>query len=175
MAGIYKPVRSSITASMKSVLEEIGYPDTLVVQSHQNGLEPTNTYAVLNILMTTQHGFRDEATFMNLDGDTLDSVTTYSVSTQISFVGKDSEEVATEFRHAMINNRRCYEYFLYNGLGVLSRSDLRRIPQQRETEWVAAMNMDIEFSYAVATRQSYDWIQYITVNGEVFQVWNDNP
>lgn len=175
MAGIYKPVRNSITNSIKSVLTNIGYQDTLVIQSHQNGLEPTKTYCVLNILMHTQQGFKDEATFMERSNDLLDSIAHYSVSTQISFVGKDSEEVATEFRHALVNNRRCYEYFLYNGLGILSRGNLRRIPQKRETEWVAAMNMDIDFSYAVRTRQSYDWIEYITIDGEVFRVWNDNP
>ena len=171
--SIYKPVKIALQHSIKDVLEEIGYLDTKVIHSHQNGLEPTNTYCIINILGHEQKGQRNEASFIEPTSDILEIMTHYSVRTQLSFVGLESEEVGADFRHALINNRRCFEIFQKANFGILSRGNLRRIPQKRETEWVAAVNMDIDFSFAVFTRQSYDWVEYITVNGEVIRIWND--
>jgi|SRR5690606_8158707 len=171
--SIYVPVKTALQSSITSVLSEIGYENTQVIHSHQNGLEPTNTYCIVNILGYEQKGGRDEASFIEPSTDILESVVHYGVRTQLSFVGLDSEQVGADFRHSLINNRRCFEIFQRANLGILLRGDLRRIPQKRETQWVAAVNMDVDFSFAVFTRQSYDWIEYITIDGEVIRIWND--
>lgn len=171
--SIYKPVRNGLTRCVKKVLTEIGYEDTVVIPSHQNGLEPTQTYCVINTLGIRQEGGRNEASFIEKTSDILESMTHYRVMTQITFLGQDSEMLGMDFRHAIVNNRRCFEYFQFDGFGILSRGELRRIPQKRETEWTPLVNMDMDFSFAVFTRQSYDWVEYITVNGEVIRIWND--
>ena len=164
-------VRIPLQRAFKKILEEIGYPDTQIVFSHQNGLEPDKSYGVINILQVNQLGGRNEASFIEPTSDILEFITHHSITIQISFVGTEAANVGYDFRQAMVNNRRCFEILQLANFGITSRGDVRRIPQKRETAWVEAYNMDIDFTFAVFTRQSYDWVEYIDVNGERFHIW----
>ena len=171
--SIYSAVETSLRSCIEDILDVIGITDVPVIYSHQNGLEPTSTYCILNVLGHTQIGRMNESTYLMKDEDVLESITQYSVQTQISFVGANADGVASDFKHALSNNRSCIDVTQRNNFGILNKSQLRRIPQKRETQWVAMSNMDIDFSFAVRTRQSYDWVEFITLNGEVIRIWND--
>lgn len=167
MAGIYTAIEETLQPALKQILEEIGYTDTLVIFSHQNGLEPTNTYCIINFLQIEQLGFKDEATFIMQDQDYLEFVTHYNLNTQITFCGKEAPSTAFDFRHSLINNRRSIDILSQANYGILTRGDIRRIPEKRETQWVECHNMDIDFSFAVLTRQTYDWATSFVVNGNI--------
>jgi len=165
--SIVKQIRPKLNNALKDILDTIGYTDTKVIYSDQNGLEPDNTYGVVNILNISQVGFRDESTLIYAQPDNLEFVTHHTISTQISFVGTEAGSVAYDFRQNMVNNRRCFEILMRSNFGIASRGDVRRIPQKRESAWVEAYNMDIDFTFSVFSRESYDWVEDAVVNEEL--------
>lgn len=178
MSGFYEVIEASLYDSVREVLDNLGYQKVPVVYANQNVLEPSKTYCVINILDFVQNGYRDEGTFISQDPsqedpNVLDTISHYSIPTQFSFIGESAGNVSHDFRHNTINNRKAYESFMKRNFGLLQRSSLRKAPQLRETEWVAGFNMDISFSFAIHTRQSYDWVEFININGEVFRIWNE--
>lgn len=162
-----KMVSVPLKHAFSKILEILEYPETQVIFSHQNGLEPNASYGVINILGVDQVGFRSEATFLLDEGDILETVTHYKLQVQISFVGTATSDIAQAFRHGMVNDRRCFETLLRANFGILDRGQIRRIPQKRESDWVDAYNMDFSFSFAVNTRFTYDWIEYVDFEGIV--------
>lgn len=172
MAQFSDPLRDGLYTATRKTLDAIGYTDIDVIYANEDVLEPEKTYCIINILDYNQTGGVNEATFMHPDSDILESVTHYNIFTQFSIIGKRANVVAPDFRHNVVNNRRCREEFLKENFGMLTRSKLRNIPQKRDTEWVPCFNMDINLSFAINTKQSYDWVEYITVNGEVIRIWN---
>ena len=167
--SILRAVKAPIQKAFTDILTAIGYPDVNVIFSHQNGLEPDKSYGVINILQISQIGGRNEATLL-APGEILEFITHHTISIQISFVGTESDSLAYDFRQNMENNRVAFEILQRADLGMASRGDVRRIPQNRESAWVEAYNMDFDFTFAVFTRQSYDWVEYVTINGELIRL-----
>lgn len=177
MGKFYTVIEDNLYLSIRSILDILGYPEVLVVHSNVNSLEPSKTYCVIDILDTSQSGRTNEASYIaseTPDGvDMLESMTHYILLTQISFIGTNAGDVSHDFRHNISNNRVCFEEIQKKSFGLLSKSNLRRNPQKRETQWVNSFNMDMSLSFAIRTRQSYDWVEYITINDEVIRIWND--
>lgn len=169
--SILRAIKPVLHSSLSDVLTTLGYPDTQIIYSNQNGLEPDKSYGVINILQINQVGRSDEASFIVPTSDILEFVTHHTLSIQISFIGTESDSIAYDFRHGLINNRRCFEALLKNNFGIASRGDVRRVPQKRESAWVEAYNMDIDLTFSIFTRQSYDWVEYVDINGERFHIW----
>lgn len=174
MAGFYSVLEDSVYDCVQGVMTELGYPTLKIVYSNQNGLEPTNEYVVISALDIKQLGMKDEASYIDPNSeDILETVSHYTFCLRLSFMGDNSGNIGADFRHQLINNRKYFEIFQENKFGILKRTDLRRVPQLRESGWVESFNMDIDLSFAINTRQSYDWMEFITVNGEVIRIWND--
>lgn len=174
MSGFYEIIEDQLYDAVREVLDDLGYPAVEVVYANENILEPSKTYCVINILDFVQLGGKDEGTFLSVDPsqtvqEVLDIIVHYSIPTQFSFIGKTAGNVSHDFRHNAINNRKSYESFMRQSFGMLQRSNLRKAPQLRETEWVAGYNMDISFSFSIYTRQSYDWVEFIGVNDKVIR------
>lgn len=164
--SIFREVKIPLQKALTGVLEKIGYKDTILIFSNQNGLEPDKTYGIIDIFGVNQIGWRDEATFLT-DDEELESITHHKIITQIKFLGTKAEDVAYDFRHALVNDRRCFEYLLVRNFGINERGDVRRVPQPRDTAWVDSFNMDINFSFAVRTIFKYDWIEYVDIDGTI--------
>lgn len=148
------------------ILEIIGYEDTQVIFANQNGLEPDNTYCVIQVLGVTQVGRVTEASTLTED-EILETITNYKLDVQLSFIGTTSSASAQAFRHGMVNDRRCFETLMRSNFGIIDRGQIRKIPQKRESDWVDAYNMDFSFSFAILTRFSYDWIEYVDFEGVI--------
>lgn len=167
--GYYEPLQDTLYDGMRAILDSLNYNTVDVVFSKTNSIESLNTYCVLDILQIKQEGKRDEGSFIVPEGEWLEFNTYYNIYLQVSVFGDKAGEVATALHHHF-NNRRCFEELAKRNLGLLKKTDLRRNPQLRETKWVDSFNFDTNLTFSIFTKQSFDWVEYITVNGEVFKV-----
>lgn len=176
MMNIKPLVMNYLYDATTNALNVVGISNTTlpVIFSHESGLEPANTYCLIHILGMEQQGRVSEATFVEPENDELWFTSFYTLKTQFSFIGKKSENYGYGFRHHVVNNVRFREEYQKKNLSVTYRSDLRDQPQPRETQWMPVQNMDLNFSFAVQTRQAVDWVEFITVNGETYRIYNDD-
>lgn len=173
--SFYSLIEDNLYDATFNSLSVIGYPDVKVIFSHKNIREPSGTYCLITIIRVRQEGYKDEATFLTDHNPTtskafLQSISHYKILVQFSFIGRDADKVSFDFRHNVINNRACRDEWLKMNFGFLEKSDLRRNPQARETQWVDEFKMDIEMSFAVSTKQEYDWVDTV----EVDKTYTDN-
>ena len=149
------------------------FPDTPVIFSHISGLEPAESYVIINILSNTQVGHHSTSSLTN-DEEILSTQVSYEVYVQFSFCGSKSGDLAMTFNQRINNNHRVFEALTLNNLGVMRKSPTRRAPQKRETKWVEYQNMDVTFSYIIATQEAANTIEVVIVQdlqtGEVYTV-----
>ncbi|MNQ35948.1 hypothetical protein D3C85_494550 [compost metagenome] len=182
--GVYSDMREAIRLGTSEVFTQSGFT-VPVIYSHQNGSEPNTAYCVINILNHTQRGRTQTATFTD-DGDwepdydgeltfggeePFTSILTkhlihtavYEVVVQFTFAGSDAPDLAHDFMQNICNNVVVTEAYQKQNLAPMRKSNLRRAPQKRDTQWVDYYNIDVTFSYAVRTTQSIDWIEHVSI------------
>ena len=164
-------LEDSLYDSFKDVLTSIGYPEMEVVFSHQNGLEPTKSYCVITILERQRYGRVQESTYLAADSSEMWYTNFYKLYFQVSFIGDRSPDVAFDFDDAVGSSRVCIEAFQKRNLGYIDKSTLRRMPQPRESKWVESWNVDLNYSFALQSRQVMDWVEFIDVNGEIYRIY----
>lgn len=162
--SIYSKIQDNLYDAVYGALSVIGYSNVVVVFSSQNIREPALTYCLINILDLQQQGFRDEGTFLKDDPlistkGYLEFISHYLLQIRFSFIGDSADEVATEFKHNIPNNRACIDEFKKMNLGIMDRSGVRRIPQPRDAKWIEMFNMDMDLSLSIHTEQEYDWVE----------------
>lgn len=174
MSGIKKVLQDYLYDATKNAMDVLGW-DIPVIHSKQNGLEPENTYCVIDILELQRVGRVLEATFIAPpENNELWSIANYNLYTQYRFIGDQADDYGFDFGHHITNNRRFIEEFEKKKLAVTRRSNMRNQPQLRETMWKPSQNMDLTFSLAIQTRQTVDWVEFITVNGETYRIYDEN-
>lgn len=163
--------------SFEAIFLDMGWSgenEVPIIFSKENGLEPKNTYCAISILNRSRTGRTDHSTFLQRDTDEMWWTQHYQLYLQLSFIGKDAANVAWAFDECLPESRVYLETLQRNSLGWLTKSDLRRMPQPRETRWVEAYNIDINLSFALQYRQVMDWIEFITIGGIPIRIYPDN-
>ena len=62
---------------------------------------------------------------------------------------------------------RAYDSFAFNRVKVFGVDrNLRRSPQMRDAEWIEGYSFDFRISSSLHVNYSYDWVEYITLNGD---------
>lgn len=172
--GYYEAFEIAMGDVISGLLDKLGITDVPTILSYGNGLEPQGTYCVLDILEVDQQGRANKGTFLkSRDEEVLETMSHYRGHLQVSVIGKKASSVASAIHHHISNNQIGYDILAKNGVGLLSKSGMRKIPQQRETQWVDSFNMDLNVSFAVYTVQSYDWVEFITINGHKIRIYNE--
>lgn len=164
--GYYRPIMDAVYDSLEAFLINCGYGNVDILFSKFNAPEPLNTYCIVDILQVEQIGKRDEGSYIP-QGGYLEFSTHYKIFLQVTVLGDSAGEVATALHHNF-NNRKCFEEFYKRNLSILNKGNLVRHPQLRETKWEDAFYFDTNLTFSIFTRQSYDWVEYVTINGEVF-------
>lgn len=159
---IYSTLKTALRNTALVALNE--YPTDQVIFSHANGNEPAGSYVTISILNVEQQGHHSTSSLTNLNEE-LTITVAYEVMCQFSFVGSDSGNMAYSFNQRINNNPLVFEELARNKLGVMRKSQVRRAPQKRDTQWVEYHNVDVTFSYHVVTNQITDVIEGITVEG----------
>lgn len=167
MAGIFSDVRASIRKCALAALSE--FPTAPVIFSHENGPEPSVSYAVVNILNIEQRGHHSTSTLVN-DNGTITFQVAFEVMCQFSFVGSLSGDMAQSFNNNINNNPLTRLELNRNKLGFMRKSQVRRAPQKRETKWVEYHNIDVTFNYIVITDQLIDAVEGVVIADETSEI-----
>lgn len=165
----YVKLEQSLFKSIKRALKTVGHSNVEVRFAGANNLEPTSTYCVLNILSVGQVGV-EVASFKGREDDPLwmgdfTTPSTYYALVQVSVLGKDSLVVAPKLKSAVTNNRIVLDEFRNNGLGTTTRSELRNIPQNRESGFVQMMNFDMGITFSHMEVQEVEAVRRVGISG----------
>ena len=141
-----------------------------MIFSHNNGSEPAESYVVVNVLSIEQQGHHSTSAQTSDDFKTNIRVV-YEVFVQLSFVGSLSGDMAQSFTQRINNNPTTLEALKVNNLGFMRKSQIRRAPQKRDTQWVEYHNMDATFNYIVNTEQTSEWVESVVVDSPLTGVF----
>lgn len=175
--SIYSLVRPAVRKVAVKCLEEFFPTSTQqnsgVIFSHSNGTEPNKPYVTVNILNVEQQGHGSASSLTNPDKE-LSVNASYEVMVQYSFFGSTAGDMAMHFNQRINNNPVVLEEAARNKLGFMRKSQLRRNPQKRDTQWIDSYNMDVTYSYIANTQQIVDVIEVAimedVLTGDVFTV-----
>lgn len=164
--SIYSEVRAAIRKGSLKALEDY-FPTSTeqnagIIFSHVSGPEPSTPYVVINILGHSQIGHQDQSTLAD-ENEQLSIQVQYEVRAQFSFCGSLAGDMCQTFNQRIRNNVVVWEEFQKNNLQIREKSDPRRAPQKRETQWVEYWNMDVTFAYCVETRQDIDVVEHVII------------
>ena len=160
--SIYSLVRPAVRKVAVKCLEEFfptpAQQDSGVIFSHSNGTEPNKPYVTVNILNVEQQGHGSTSSLTNTDEELSVNVS-YEVMVQYSFFGSTAGDMAMHFNQRINNSPVVLEEAARNKLGFMRKSQLRRNPQKRDTQWIDSYNMDVTYSYIANTQQIVDVIE----------------
>lgn len=169
--SLYSDVRAGCRLVAISALSE--YPTMPVIFSHLNGAEPAESYVVVNILSIEQRGHAQTSTLTNTLEE-LSIAASYEILVQYSFCGSLSGEASQSFTQRINNNPWVFEQQGKSKLGFMRKSQVRRAPQLRDTQWVDYHNMDVTYMYTANTQQAVDVIESVILedesSGDIFTV-----
>lgn len=168
---IVEVIKDSLYDSIRAVLVDIGHKNTRIVFDNEGGLEPKNTYCVISILSRERQGRTQESTYLTED-EFMWRTEFFKIYIQLTFIGNSSADISWNFDDSFPASRTYIEEFQKRNLGFIKKSALRRSPQPRETKWVDSWNVDLELSFAIQSRQTMDWVEYITLDGQVIKIYN---
>ena len=161
--NLYDSLKSALYNSCTKLITQ-----NTVIFSHQGGQEPSGTYCAVNILRVDKIGSETDATYASSDGLTYElySRNEYEATVRFMFVGQDAGNLAYEFESSMDNYAARF-FFGTENLAVMRKSEVRRVPERRETTWVENFTLDVVFSYAVETTQPIDIIEDVSWIGTI--------
>lgn len=168
MYDIYEVIESTVIDSVFKSFEKLG-ENVEVIGSHQNGAEPSETYAVINVLNMQRQGLAGRSGMGEFVSGRVNEYISqpYETLVQITFIGSTSGGLGTLFHSQFSSNTPIREIFLRNNLAPRRVSDLRKTPQLRDAnKWVKSFTLDVSLGFTVFTVQDVDWADYITVNGK---------
>lgn len=158
--AIYTDVRAAIRKGALAALSEFTNP--VVIFSHSGGIEPAESYLVVNILNIEQQGHHSTSTLATEDEELIFQIA-YEVTCQLSFIGSLSGDMSQSFTQNINNNPLTRLELQRNNLGFMRKSQIRRAPQKRDTKWVEYHNMDVTFNYVVTTNQLVDVVEGVVI------------
>lgn len=162
--NIYDLVKTSLYNSTKEIIT-----NNQVIHSHQGGQEPRGTYCAINVLRADKIGMEYDSTYASEDvasNTEVFSRNEYETIVRFMFVGKDAGNLAYHFESVMDNPASRFHFGTEN-LAVMRKSEVRRVPERRDTTWVDNFTLDVIFSYAVETTQSIDIIEDVSWNATI--------
>jgi hypothetical protein len=172
----YEPLLDEVHDSFRAAFDRMGHSKVAIIYSDMNTLEPKGTYCTISPLQISQIGKRDESTLIEPTTETITTSTHFKLYLQLMFTGDNAGSVATHIQHSLMNNRRAFDEFHKRNISVLNKTDIRRNPRLRETKWVDNFAFDLNLTFSIFTRYTYDWVEYITTNGEIFKIpYNEQP
>ena len=165
--SIYSGVRDSVRNTVLVALSDFTNP--MVIFSHSNGLEPAESYVVINLLSITQQGHHSTSTLTNTNEE-LSIQVAYEVLVQLTFVGSQAGDMVQSFTQIINNNPLSLQSLQANNLRIMRKSPSRNNPQKRDTKWVDYHTMDVTYNYIVNTNQLIDVVEGVVIADETSEI-----
>lgn len=142
---------------------ELGIP---VILGHQSGPEPTGDYGVIYISVFRNLHNAESHTYSS-DVDTLTEKTVQSMVVQFTcqFYGNSNFENAF-LANGLFKSRSIQERLYYdNCLSFQSLTQIRNIPELRDTQYIPKAAFDVSFLTTFDFNQSIDWFDTASYTG----------
>ncbi len=167
----YSNIRKAIRrAAIQSVIDYFPTADEqnkFVFFSHVGGTEPSNPYMVINILGIQQIGKHSTSTLADPTQNIVNIRASYEITVQFGFCGSTAGDMAQTFSQNINNNLFSFSALNQEKLSVMRKSNIRRIPQKRDTKWVEYFNQDVVFTYTINTEQPVDWVEAVVIEDAI--------
>lgn len=166
-SGVRKAIRRAVIQSLTEYFPTLAEQEELIFFSHAQGTEPSKPYVVINILSIEQQGKHMTSTLSNPTDNTLLVRAAYEINVQFTFCGSSAGDMAQTFTQAINNNPSSLESIKREKLSVMRKSNTRRAPRKRDTQWVEYFTQDVVFSYIVVTKQEIDWVEAVVIENAI--------
>lgn len=171
MSNLYTDLEAFLLSGMQESFSLLGYPTPnaegkeWIIFSHGNGLEPAESYCVINIMNTQAMGRGFESTAID---PTVGIVYTqqYEVSVRFQFYGPGAGELSYCLFENINKNRLVRQIFQNLGISPTRKTPVRRVPQLRTITWIDSFTLDVVFSFNHKTTQLTSWVEHIRIRDE---------
>lgn len=164
---VRKAIRRAVIQSLIEYFPTQADQDKYIFFSHTGGTEPSNPFVVINILGIEQIGKHSTSTLADPTQNILNIRASYEINVQFSFCGSTAGDMAQSFSQRINNNPLSFESLNKEKLSVMRKSNIRRAPQKRDTQWVEYFNQDVVFSYIINTQQIVDWVEAVVIESDI--------
>ena len=154
---------------LRELLDGIGYEDVEMTKSMTEGLEPESTYLSFDIPSLKEIG-RSETTSYLLEDRKTYTKKSYQAFLQISSIGKGSGGLMSTISSRVPESDKLRAIFRKWGFSILNKTELRRNPQKRESEWVDTYNIGLNITFSYYFREDSDWFELVTIDGYEFSI-----
>ena len=164
---IRKAIRLAVIQSLIEYFPTLQEQEDLIFFSHTGGSEPSKPYVVINILGIEQQGKHSTSTLADPTQNIVNVRASYEIAVQFSFCGSSAGDMAQSFTQRINNNPRSFSALNQNKLSVMRKSNIRRLPQKRDTKWVEYFNQDVVFNYTLNTQEVVDWVEAVVIENTI--------
>jgi len=135
-----------------------------ILWGNMDNLEPESSYLSMFIIELEEQGRETNTWGYDASGDVIvySTLNTYEATVQFSFRGSQSGDLAHLFKQRL-NSPIFWEFLNQNNLSKMRTSQIRYLPQKRDTQWVDGFNIDVVFAYAYVTQENIDPIEQVIV------------
>ena len=140
--SLYDDILESGLSTLKNSLTD--YPSTPVIKANKAEREPTTSYATVSLLSFEQVGKTTRGTHLN-SSNSLWYEAPYEVTFQFNFLGKEAPSICLSSHMRMANSVLNREHSQASNMSIIRKSEIRRIPQKRDTKYTEMLTYDVTF------------------------------
>lgn len=141
------------------------FPDATIVIANQDGQEPSGSYGVIDVTSVDQVGREYRPTHSSISGQIVIR-SEYSCITTFRFIGPSAGDLAFNFS-ASLDKPTTRELFDKQGIAIMQKGVMRRIPQKRETQWVNYFSMDVTMMFALDIPDTTEVITEVILSSDI--------
>lgn len=156
---------SSVEDALYNVIAPQISPATTII-AYSNGFENVTPYCFIDMIIDEQVGREETSGALSEDGK-LYITEHYIARVRLIFVGKD-----TDSNHGGNMAKQVMKYLTTpqglqdletNGLSLLNKTSIKKVPKLRETSWYDSYVADITVAYQIVDTQTFDSIESVDV------------
>lgn len=157
-------------SSVENALYQVIYPiisPVPVIIAYSNGFENVTPYCYIDVILDEPVG-REENSGVDIHGNSY-STEHYQSRVRLIFVGKDTSTnhggdlAKTVMKY--LTTAQGLDALEKNGLSLMSKSSIKKVPKLRETSWYDSYVADITIAYQTVDTQSFDSIDAVSITG----------
>lgn len=157
---------SGVENALYNVVSPVISPVPVII-AYSNGFENVTPYCYIDMILDEAVG-REENSGVDVHGNTR-STEHYQARVRLIFVGKDMSSnhggdlAKTVMKY--LTTPKGLDALELNGLSLMSKSSIKKVPKLRETSWYDSYVADITVAYQTIDTQSFDSIDSVNITG----------
>lgn len=167
--GAYTELQDALYDSIAPIFPTLDASGA-ILWGNMDNLEPESSYLSMFIIEIEEQGREANTWGYDASADVIaySTMNTYEATVQFSFRGSQSGDLVHLFKQKL-NSPIFWEFLNQNNLSKMRTSQIRYLPQKRDTQWVDGFNIDVVFAYAYVTQENIDPIEQVIVVDETYE------